>query len=126
MKKIFAIFFTVAMLIVAVAPTFAAQPGFGQLYYDGTTVRTVVPPANSPHGGRDNFYVVPDQMPIAAVAPGDTDYHGGQWAVHVVSWNEGVDAYELTSEDAVLDAATAGDVTIDRIPDADFLCPIQP
>jgi hypothetical protein len=126
MKKIFAIFFTVAMLIVAVAPTFAAQPGFGQLYYDGTTVRTAVPPANSPHGGQDNFYVVPDQMAIAGVAPGDTDYHGGQWAVHVVSWNEGVSAYELTSEDAVLAAATAGDVTIDRIPEADFLCPIQP
>ena len=124
MKKIFAIFFTVAMLIVAVAPTFAAKPDFGQLYYDGTTVRTVVPPANSPHGGRDNFYVVPDQMAIAGVAPGDTDYHGGQWAVHVVSWN--VAAYELTSEDAVLAAAAAGDVTIDRIPEKDFLCPIQP
>ena len=58
------------------------------------------------------------------VAPGDTDYHGGQWKFHAVTWN--VPSYLLTSEAAVLAAASVGDVTIARIPDNDFKCPIQP
>jgi len=46
---------------------------------------------------------------IAAVAPGDTDYHGGKWAVHVV----------------MLMAYMDGDVSITRVLEADFKCPIQ-
>jgi hypothetical protein len=67
---------------------------------------------------------VGDQLGIAAVAPGDRDYHGGQWAFHSVVWN--VSAYLLTSEGAVLAAAAAGDVTVTRVPENDFKCPIQP
>jgi hypothetical protein len=44
--------------------------------------------------------------------------------VNVVTWN--VAPYLLTSDEAVLAAAAAGDVTITRNPAADFLCPIQP
>ena len=61
---------------------------------------------------------------MAAVAPGDTDYHGGHWAFHSVTWN--VASYPLTSEAEVLAAAAAGDVTITRVPENDFLCPVQP
>jgi hypothetical protein len=74
--------------------------------------------------GVDNFYAVPDQKAVVAVAPGDTDYHGGKWAFHAVAWN--VPPYLLTSEDAVLTAATAGDLTVNRVPENDFKCPIQP
>ena len=35
-------------------------------------------------------------------------------------------AYLLTSESRVLAADAAGDVTITRVPENDFKCPIQP
>ena len=130
MKKLIGILFILALLIVSVTPVLAGKgpPGFGNLYYDGEVVRTVVPPAAAPKEGRDNLYPImggaEGQLPVAAVAPGDTDYHGGQWAVHVVTWN--TDPYLLTSEGDILAAETAGDVTITRVPEADFKCPVQP
>jgi hypothetical protein len=83
-----------------------------------------------PNEGRDNFYAFPNgwasgQKGVVAVAPGDTDYHGGHWKFFAVTFNEGVVPYLLTSEEAVLDAEAAGDVTVTRIPENDFLCPIQ-
>jgi hypothetical protein len=114
-----------------VSPAFARAVVFpgGCCFYEGDEVRTVVPPAASPKQGRDNFYAFPDggadgQKGVVGVAPGDTDYHGGQWAFHAVTWN--VASYLLTSEAAVLVAENAGDVTITRVPDSDFKCPIQP
>lgn len=125
MKKAVAMFFILTILIAAAAPAFAAPAvTFGQLYYDDTVVRTLIPPAAMPQQGRDNLYVVPGQMAVTAVAPGDTDYHGGQWAFHSVTWN--VDPYLLTSEEAVLAAADAGDITVTRVPENDFKCPVQP
>lgn len=104
--------------------SFLAQPGFGELYHNGEVVRTLVPPASMPKPGVDNLYAVPGQLAVAAVAPGDTGYHGGKWAFHSVSWN--VTPYTLTSEADVLAAESAGDVDITRIPEMDFKCPIQP
>jgi hypothetical protein len=128
MKKISVLLLTLALLLVAVAPAFAARPGTGNLYYNGEVVRTIVPPASNPQIGRDNFYVAangaPGQLGIAAVAPGDTGYHGGKWAFHSVTWN--VAPYLLTSEAAVLAAEAAGHVSVTRMPDLDFKCPIQP
>ena len=100
----------------------------GCCFYEGQVVRTVVPPAQSPKPGIDNFYGFPSgaaegQLGVVAVAPGDTDYHGGHWKFHAVVWN--VTPYLLTSEADVLDAAAAGDVTIIRDPSMDFKCPIQ-
>lgn len=124
----------VALVILAttVTPALASPPPFvfpdGCCYYQGTIVRTVVPPAAAPDEGRDNFYAimggVAGQKPAVAVVPGDTNYHGGDWAFHSVTWN--VAPYLLTSEAAVLAAAAAGDVTITRVPANDFICPIQP
>ncbi|MHC4487305.1 MAG: DUF7482 domain-containing protein [Planctomycetota bacterium] len=118
----------VCIVLVTLSVSAAGRPGFGELYYDGEIVRTVVPPAAMPFQGRDNLYPIMNgvqgQLPVAAVAPGDRDYHGGQWAVHLVTWN--VEPYLLTSEEAVLAAAEAGDVTIERVPGNDFKCPIQP
>jgi hypothetical protein len=98
------------------------------LFYNRETVRTVVPPAAMTKPGIDNFDVVASddeaQVGIAAVAPGDKDYHGGKWAFHSVTWN--VEPYLLDSELAVLDAAEAGDVEVTRLPEKDFKCPIQP
>jgi len=127
-KKAQIIIFTMIIFTVSVISASAQTPGFGNLYYDGDIVRTIVPPAAMTKPGIDNLYVIMDgtegQLPIAAVAPGDTDYHGGKWAVHTVEWN--TDPYILTSEEDVLDAEDVGDVTVNRVPEADFKCPILP
>jgi hypothetical protein len=114
----------VAVFVIVAASAQAARPGFGNLYYEGEVVRTVVPPAAFPTGGVDNLYAIPDQLAVIGVAPGDPEFHGGRWAFHGVEWN--VDPYLLTSEAEVLDAAAVGDVTITRLPENDFLCPVQP
>jgi hypothetical protein len=128
MKRGVLSFFFTLIFIIGFVTASAAQPGFGQLYYDGDIVRTVVPPAAMPKPGRDNLYVVMDgvdgQLAIAAVAPGDKDYHGGKWAFNSVTWNVG--PYLLTSEADVFAASNLGDVDIMRIPENDFKCPIQP
>ena len=127
-QKLLSVFLSIALVLVFSLVASAARPGFGQLYYEGEIVRTVVPPAAMPFQGRDNLYPIMDgfagQLPVAAVAPGDQDYHGGQWAVYLVEWN--VDPYLLTSEAEVLEAAAVGDVTITRVAGNDFKCPIQP
>ena len=119
-----------AVLAVSAVAT-AARPGFvfpgGCCFYDGDSVRTVVPPAAFPNEGTDPFYAVmggfPDQKAVVGLAPGDAGYNGGHWAFHSVTWND--TPYLLTSEDAILAAAAAGDVTITRVAANDFLCPIQ-
>ena len=125
----------ITLIAAALFALIAAQPlhakaAFGQLYYDGAVVRTVVPPAASPKQGRDPIYPimggVEGQLPVAAVGPGDKGYHGGKWAVYVVMWQAEAVPYLLTSEQMVLDAEAAGLVTITRVRDADFKCPIQP
>lgn len=118
---------TMAVPVLA-APGNSPAVGFGELWYDGDEVRTVVPPAAAPQAGRDTLYAImggtDDQLPVAAVAPGDKDYHGGKWAFHSVTWN--VAPYLLDSADAVLDARDLGHVTITKVPENDFKCPIQP
>ncbi|HWM53078.1 MAG TPA: hypothetical protein VNP71_07955 [Thermoplasmata archaeon] len=122
--------FVLVIVLAVVPPAQAARPGFVFpdicCYYNGALVRTVVPPAAFPNEGRDNFYVVMGQeiFGVVAVAPGAAGYHGGHWAFHSVMWN--VAPYLLTSEAAILAAQTAGDVSVTRVPENDFLCPIQP
>src|SRR5256712_13662611 len=78
-------------LALPVSSVFAASPGFGNLYFNGTIVRTVVPPAAFPNTGIDNFYKVTNgvtgQLGIASVAPGADGYHGGHWKVFTVTFN---------------------------------------
>jgi hypothetical protein len=128
MNKALHVFALLALLATPLLSAEAQTPGFGELYYDGIIVGTVVPPASFPKEGRDNLYVVldvvPDQRPVIGVAPGDKDYHGGQWAVHFVEWR--VEPRLLTSEEEVLMAMINGDVTITRQSSLDFLCPVQP
>ena len=129
-------FRTVVVLMLAVmaigltsTAVFAqGPPGFGNLYYDGEVVRTVVPPAAMPKPGTDPLYVIQGgadgQLPVAGVGPGDREYRGGKWAVHVVTWK--VTPYLLDSGDAVRAAESAGHVRVVRNEAADFKCPIQP
>src|SRR5438876_1462755 len=81
-------------LALPVSSVFAASPGFGNLYFNGTIVRTVVPPDAFPNEGRDNFYKTTNgaagQLESAAVARGSLDYHGGACKVSTVTFNPGV------------------------------------
>jgi hypothetical protein len=114
----------------AFADSSTAAVGFGTLFYNGGTIRTVIPPAAFPNGGTDPFFKVTNgaagQFGIAGVAPGSTEYHGGAWAVNLVTFSPGATPYLLTSAAAVQTAAAAGDVTVARVPTADFRCPVQP
>ena len=120
----------VIALVLPVTSAFAATPGFGHLYFNGTIVRTVVPPAAFPNEGLDNFYKVTNgatgQLGIVAVAPGSPGYNGGHWKVFTVTFNLENTPALLTSEQAVLSAQNAGMVTVTRNAAADFLCPVQP
>ena len=125
---------TLAMLLVTGAALLAALPatattGKGQLFHDGSVVGTVVTPSPIPAGsGTDPFYKVTNpasgQLGIAGVAPGDGPYHGGAWQVYLVTFNDGVTPYLLTSDEAVAAAEAAGDVTVTRAKGADFRCPV--
>src|SRR2546422_6791326 len=131
MKTLTMAFFSalVIALVLPVTPAFAATPGFGNLYYNGTIVRTVVPPAAFPNEGRDNFYKVTNgatgQLGIAAVAPGSSDYHGGHWKVFTVTFNSEITPVLLTSEQAGFSTPKAGKVTVTRNAVAYLLFPVQ-
>lgn len=114
---------------LAVAVPAMATTGKGSLFHDGAVVGTVVVPAPVPAGsGSDPFYNVTNgaagQLGIAGVAPGDGPYHGGDWQVWLVTFNDGVTPYLLTSDEAVFAAEAAGDVTVTRAAAADFRCPV--
>jgi hypothetical protein len=119
---------TAVAALVGAIPAMATT-GKGFLFHDGAVVGTVVVPAHVPAGsGSDPFYNVTNgaagQLGIAGVAPGDGPYHGGDWQVWLVTFNDGVSPYLLTSDEAVAAAQAAGDVTVTRAPAADFRCPI--
>src|SRR3989442_15990741 len=75
--------FVVATFVLAlpIGSVFAATPGFGNLYYNGSVVRTAVPPAAFPNTGLHNFYQehggAAGQLGIVSRAPGAVGYHGG-------------------------------------------------
>ena len=129
-KRLSLVVLAFVTFVAVLPPAQAARPGFVFpdicCYYNDAVVRTVVPPAAFPNEGRDNFYVVMGQaiFGVVGVAPGAPGYHGGHWKFHSVTWN--VAAYPLTSESAILSAAAAGDVTVTRNAENDFLCPIEP
>ena len=129
MARRLALLTVVAGVALAAALPAAATTGKGSLFHDGEIVGTVVTPSPIESGaGTDPFYGVTNgasgQLGIAGVAPGDGPYHGGSWAFHAVTFNPGVTPYLLRSDEAVFAAAARGDVTVTRLPDRDFRCPI--
>ena len=113
----------VALLAGTATAAFAGEPVRTHIWLDGAQVRTILPPAATPGEGTDKFFMVPGTGGVAAVGPGDPGYHGGHWAVYVVSWNVAI--YPLTSLSAIMAAQAAGDIGVTRVAALDFLCPIQ-
>src|SRR5437870_4862727 len=128
MRLLLAAFLAAGTALLAALPAMATTET-GQLFHDGAVVGTVVTPAPIAAGsGTDPFYNVTNgaagQLGIAGVAPGDGPYHGGDWQVWLVTFKDGVTPYLLTSDEAVVAAQAAGDVTVTRAAAADFRCPI--
>jgi hypothetical protein len=130
MRRVLAIGMLTGVALLSLSVPALATVGKGMLFHDGSTIRTVVVTSPIPAEGTDPFYNVTNgaqgQLGIAGVAPGDGPYHGGSWAVSTVTFKEGVTSYLLTSDEAVFAAEAAGDVTVTRVPEADFRCPVQP
>src|SRR5207245_3869083 len=104
-----------------------AEPGFGKLFLNGQVVGTVVPPAQvAPGSGQDPFYKVTNgvsgQLGVAGVGPGGPGYHGRDWQVFTVHFNQA--PYLLTSGSAVAAAEARGDVTDARHPEQTLRCTI--
>ena len=123
---------TAAMVTALAGPALAARGGSAgstvvadAIYADGDLFGTV-PNGALPYNGNeqsfDRIYTVPGQQAVAEAAPGP-GYNGGRWLPVPVTWN--VDAYLLTSEDAVMAAADDGHITLGMPQyDAAFLCPL--
>ena len=129
MARRLALLTAVGAVALAVVVPATATTGKSSLFHDGEVVGTVVTPSPiAPGAGRDPFYGVTNgasgQLGIAGVAPGDGPYHGGSWAFHAVTFKPGLTPYLLTSDEAVFAAEARGDVTVTRLPDRDFRCPV--
>jgi hypothetical protein len=128
MRLLLVTFLAAGTALLAALPAMATTET-GRLFHDGAVVGTVVTPAPIAAGsGTDPFYKVTNgaagQLGIAGVAPGDGPYHGGSWQVYLVTFNSDVTPYLLTSDEAVIAARGAGDVTVTRAGSADFRCPV--
>jgi len=115
-----------ALSLIAAAPVGARS--FGTIYAEGDAYRTFGAPARvDPGTGTDPIIAFSnfDQGGVAQYAPGPGS-HGGRWAVWVATWVDVGDAHLLTDFDDVMALVGAGEITLQRMPDADFRCPILP
>jgi hypothetical protein len=121
------------LLVAALSSTaFAGGPPGPAFYVDHDLYRTVGTPTDfSNTGAPDSSYDTVYQFfgtitNVASSAPGDRDFNGGRWMVIGATWNEGVTPYQLYSEEEVLAAAEAGDITLSDGPIKMFECPVIP
>lgn len=116
------------VVLTAVAPV--AGKEFGTIYVDGVAYRTFANAARVDLGtGTDPIIAFTnfDQGGVAQFAPGPGS-HGGRWAVTMATWINPADARLVTDYDEALALASASPplITLERVPEADFRCPILP
>ena len=117
----------IATLSLALAVPVDAR-AFGTIYAEGDAYRTFANPARvDPGTGTDPIIAFSncDQGGVAKYAPGPGS-HGGRWQVWVATWVDPGNAQLLTDFDDVLALVGAGQITLQRMPGADFRCPILP
>lgn len=115
-----------ALSLVLAAPVGARE--FGTIYAEGEAFRTFGNPARvDPGTGTDPIIAFSnfDQGGVAKYAPGQ-GAHGGRWEVWVATWVDPGDAHLLTDFDDVIALVDADEITLVRMPGADFRCPILP
>lgn len=107
-----------AALTALAAPAHAGVSG-PAFYIDGTLYRTVATPTDlSDTGAPDSTYDAiynfgGQQRNVAEAAPGDTDFNGGRWQVHALSFPSGYAAALATGD-------TDGDGVIDSTDELDL------
>jgi hypothetical protein len=120
-----------AALLAAISTTaLAGGPPGVAFYVDGELYRTVGTPTDfaetgAPASSFDTVYEFFGTITnVASSAPGDRDFNGGRWMVIGATWN--VTPYPLHSEEDVLAAEAAGDITLTDDPIKWFECPVIP
>ena len=111
------------LLLPSVSLAQAGPPG-GMIYANDELYRTVGTPTDLPeHGPFDALYVLGhDLAPVSESAPGDADYNGGRWEVHMVTF-ETIPPTQFTNADDLLDAASRGEISIGPVVRR-FVCPL--
>jgi hypothetical protein len=128
---------SIAVLALSVSAVAAGGPPQAGIYVNDVLYRTVGTPTDFSHTGApahsfDTIFLLNDGSnpaadglaSVATAAPGDHDYNGGRWMVLDITWIN--TPMQLTNEQAVLDAAAAGDLTINWNPIKYFECPVIP
>jgi hypothetical protein len=118
-----------ALLAVLVSAPVGAKE-FGTVYVDDVAYRTFANRARvDPGTGTDPIISFTNFMQggVAKFAPGEGS-HGGRWAVTMATWIDPADARLVTDYDEILTLASGDEpqITLERVPDADFRCPILP
>ena len=127
MRRVLLMLPLIAVLTLVLAAPVGART-FGTIYAEGDAFRTFGTPARVDAGtGTDPIIAFAnfDQGGVAQYAPGKGS-HGGRWMVWVATWVDSADAYLLTDFDDVMALVRAGEITLQRVPGADFRCPILP
>ncbi|HZD11204.1 MAG TPA: hypothetical protein VE553_07665 [Candidatus Binatia bacterium] len=132
-KKLFALLFVAALLVVAVVPALAAGPNFGSaIYADGQTWGTkgnsdLPAPTDNDRQSFDGLYKftngVEGQLPVAEAAPGNPAYNGGRWIEYFVTWN--IEPVHVTSFAELQPYLDSGDATVVESGNY-FQCPLLP
>jgi hypothetical protein len=129
-RALMAVLAASAMAVLFTAPVGAKE--FGMLYAEGEIYRTFGNPAQVEAGtGTDPLYKLvnstnADQLAVAQFAPGEGS-HGGRWAIWEATWvNEADRGILVTDYEALQGYVDAGRLTLDRIEEDDFRCPILP
>ena len=134
------IILVIAAVAAATLPT-AASSGVSSgaaFYVDGVAYRTVATPTDlsgtgAPDGSFDTIYDFGGlQLNVATAAPGDTDYNGGRWRVHALSFTNyaaALAAYDANDSgsfdsDAEIAAALAAGAARDLGVVKSFVCPV--
>jgi hypothetical protein len=127
MRRFLLLSSAIALLTLAVAAPVGAKE-FGTIYAEGELYRTFGNPARVDPGTGTDPIVAFTNFAQPAVAQNDPgpDSHGGRWAVWMATWADPAEAYLLTDFDDILAHVSAGDITLVRMPGADFRCPILP
>ena len=115
-----------AVVVLAVAAPAGAKE-FGTIYVDDVAYRTFAAPARvDPGTGTDSIisFTNFDQGGVALHAPGKGS-HGGRWAVTMATWTEGTPRL-VTDYQEIIELEEAGELMLERAPEADFRCPILP
>ena len=126
MRKLTGLAFAGLLIGAMAAPASAKE--FGTVYFDGDAYRTFGNPANVPAGtGTDPIVSFTNfsQGGVSAVGPG-AGAHGGRWQVWMGTWTSLAAARLLTDFDDVMAEVRAGNLVLQRAPQADFRCPILP